>query len=135
MLGDARSTPQPPFDTAHTVIFNEQLFNREGFTDLGACFRRSVDQQLVEHCPTRAVRHGTVLRSRRTGNREWAEVERVGVDGRTSRGVETLEQSPPSQGGNGARMDQVRGDRIARECRAIDHEHAIPFAREQHRCW
>src|SRR4029453_1575678 len=121
------------FDSGYAVTFSQDLFNCEPFPNLGARFRSSVDENLVEDGSPWAVRDGALLRTWRPGNRERAEVERIGADRRTSCCRDAPEQPPRRQGSDPRWMNHVRGNRIARECGTVDDEHAIALAREQHR--
>ena len=65
--------------------------------------------------------------------REGTEIERVRVNRRTSGRRQPIEQSPPCEGGGAQWMHHMRGHGVARERRAVDHEHTVSLPGQQHR--
>ena len=61
------------------------------------------------------------------------EIEGVGVNRRAAGRGEAIEQSPPRERGDAERLHHVRGHGVARERRAVDHQHAVALAGQQHR--
>ena len=86
---------------------------------------RGVDEQFVEHGPPGAVRDRRVFRARRPGDGEGTEIERVGVNRRTSGRRQPIEQSPSCEGGGAQWVHHMRGHRVARERRTVDDQHAV----------
>ena len=122
-------------DADDASVFDEELLHREALSNFRAGLSRGVDQQFVQHGPPRAVRDRRVCRARRAGDRERTEIERVGVDRRTSGRGQPIEQSPSRERGDAQRVHDMRRHRVARECRAVDHEHAVSLPGQQHRRW
>ena len=116
-----------------TSVFDQDLLDGEALSNFRAGLGRCVDEQLVEHRPPGAVRDRRVRRARRPGEREGTEIERVGVHRRTSGRRQPIDQSPSCEGRGAQWMHHVRGHRVARERRAVDHEHTVSLAGQQHR--
>jgi hypothetical protein len=120
-------------DPDDRTVLGEEFVDREAFPGLGSRPGCRIDQQLVQHCPPRPVRDGGFGGSRCAGKGEGPEVERVRVDGRTPRGDDTVEEPPPLQRRDPRGMDEVRGDRVAGEGRAIDDQDPVAVAGQQQR--
>jgi hypothetical protein len=122
VLADAAALPVVAADPAHlAVVVEQQLADGEALPDLGACLGGRVDEQLVQHGAPRPVGDRRLVGARSAGDRERAEVERVGVDRRAAGGDEPIQQPPPLQRGDARRMDEVRRDRVAGKRRPVDH--------------
>ena len=112
-FGDGRAVAPMPANADHATVLEDDVGDGEAFSDLGSRFGCCVDEQLVQHRPSGAVGDGSIGGSWLPGDREGAEIERVGVDRRASRCREPVEQSPSSQRRYPRRVDLVRGDRVA----------------------
>ena len=83
-------------------------------------------------CRARSAAGHTRRGSRRSpgapGDGERSQVERVRVDRRAPGCHEPVEQAPSLQRRHSGRMDEVRRDRVARERRPVDDQHAVALA-------
>lgn len=68
-----------------------------------------------------------------TGECEGAEIESVRVNRRTSGLRQTICQSPTREVGGAQWMHHMRGHGVARERRAVDHEHTVTLPGQEHR--
>ena len=134
-LGDRRAALCVPANAGHDSVVREDLVDRERLAQLRAGLDSGVHEQLVEHRAPRAVAAGDpVDRLRRSGDRQRSEVERVGLDRRASRRLETLQQSPALERGHPRWMHVVGRHRVARKSRLVDQQHSMALAGKQHRC-
>ena len=70
---------------------------------------------------------------RRSRELERPEVERVGGDRRATAGAHRVEQAPALERRHARRVDEVRGDGVARERGPVDDQHPVSLLGEQHR--
>src|SRR5439155_20136530 len=70
--------------------------------------------------------------TRRARDRHRTEVERIGVDRRTSRADEPIDQAPPPEGGDSRRVNEERRERVAGKRRPIDNQDLVALTRQQH---
>jgi hypothetical protein len=115
------------------AVLHQNPVDGEALAHLGARFGRGVEQQLVEHGAARTVGDGGIRRSRRSFYGDRAEVERIGMNRRAARREKPVEQPPPGERRDGARVDDVGRRGVARERRAIHEQDSIALARKQHR--
>jgi len=94
-LGDAPAVAAMSAYPGHPAVFEQDVGDAEAFPHLHTRFRRRVHEQFVQHDASRAVRDGCVAGAGAPGEGERAEVERVGMDRRTSRRDDPVEQAPP----------------------------------------
>ncbi len=120
-------------DPDDRAVLDDHVFDREALPHLGACCRRGVDEDLVEHGAARRVGDRVAVgRTSRAGDRERPEVEAVAVDRRATGRDDLVEHAPPLQRGDARRVDQVCRKGVARERRPIDDENLVALAGEQH---
>jgi hypothetical protein len=116
-----------------TIVVEQDVLHGELLPGFDTGVGGGVHQDLVEHAAPRGVGGGgAVDRAGRAGDGERTEVERVGVDRRTACRQNVVEQPPAPQRGDARRVDDVGGDRIARERRPVDQQDPMALPGEQH---
>lgn len=106
---------------------------REPFADFRSRFGGGIDEDFVENCPARAVGDRACWSARCSRYGELAEVERISVDRRASGCDDAVEKAPSAERVHSGRVNQVRGNRVARESCAVYYQDLVAFTREQHR--
>jgi hypothetical protein len=78
-----------------TSVLDQDFLDGESLAHFRACLGSCIDQQFVEDRPPRTEGDRCCLGSWRTRNREWAEIEAIGVDRRAAGCHQAVEQTPP----------------------------------------
>jgi hypothetical protein len=116
-------------DAYDPVIIEEQLVDSETFTHLDASLGRSVHEQLVECCPTWAVRNRRAAgRTRCSTERDRTEVEGICRDWRTPRRHKAVEEPPPIECGDARRVNEMRGRCIGGKMSPVHKQDSVPLA-------
>ncbi len=131
-LGDGVAAFAVAANPGDASVLDDDVFDGELLANFGARFRRRVDEQLVEHGTPGAVRDRRIVGAGSARDREGAEVERVGVDRRTSRRGQPIEQTPSLQCRSSGRVEDMGRQRVAREGRTINDENPVALPGEQH---
>ena len=132
-LGDGLAALAVAANADDATVFHDEALHREPLTNFCSRLGGGVDEQLVQRGPPGCVGDRRLIRPRRSGDRERSKVERVRVDGRASGRDDGVEQSPALERGHPRGMDEMRGDRVARERRAVDQQDPVAPTGEQHR--
>ena len=121
-------------DADDTVALDAKLAHREPFAQLDAGLDRRVDQDLVERrSPGTEAGGQPVRRSWRMAGQDTVVVIAGPLEQlRAAGAADALVEPELLQIDEAAVDDVVGGDRVARERGAIDQQHPMPLAREQH---
>ena len=136
LLGDVRPAGVMAADAGDApVVVGDQVLDDELLAHLGTGVGGGIDEDLVEHGSTRRVRLGHAVEGlRRSRQLERPEVERVRGDGWATGRTDGVEQTPALERGDARRVDEVRGDGVAREHGPVDDQHPVSLPGEQHGC-
>jgi hypothetical protein len=121
-------------DAGDAPAVSRQVLQRYAFAHLGAGSHGGIDQQLVED---RAA--GTVHRVRAAGllwrhEGQVAEPKRDLRDRGTAGGAQGVEKSPAREPVDAVALDEVGGHDVAREGVAVEHQHLVALAGQEHGC-
>ena len=121
-------------DACHPAVALDQIDRPRPLAEFGAGGGRRFGEGAVEEPPSRAVGGPVALhRRRRAFQHDAVHVDTPVGEGRGAR-LERRQHSPGAQAGDAERMDQMGGlPHLAGEAVAINQQHAVTLARQQHR--
>jgi len=122
-------------DAADLAVGEDQVVDVELLPDGRAGMSGRVDQDRIENPASWCVRRGvTVERLGCASNDDRAEIEAVTLDRRAARCQHLIEQPPPVECGHAGGMDDMGGQGVAWELRAVDDQDPVALPRQKHRC-
>jgi hypothetical protein len=121
-------------DAGDAAILDHDLVDDETFPDLDATFGCGIKQQLVQDRSAWRIgdRTGLTAGTRRPGDLEWSQVERVRMYRGTSCAHEAIEYAPARERIDPWGMQKMRGHGVAWKRRTVDNQNLVALAREQH---
>ena len=109
-------------DADDAPLVKQEFLDHEALTNFRAGFGGRVDEQLVQHNPSWAIRDRRFLRAWCPGDRERTEVKGVSVNRRAPRRDKAIEHAPSRQGGRCQQQHAARSLR-AEELLQRPHDH------------
>jgi hypothetical protein len=126
--------PPARVDAGDAVALRDEAFDRELLADHRAREGGLLDEDLVEDgAAQRVAVRDRPDRRRRAAKGERPEIERVVTHAGRARRDDPRQQAPAVQARDAGLVDVVGRQRVAREAGPVHQQHAVAFAREQHR--
>jgi hypothetical protein len=122
-------------NSGDATIFSDNFLYGERFTNLGAGIRCGIDQDLVENCPARRIRHRLFGYRGRSADSYRPEIEGISVYRGTIRADHGIVQTPSLERRHPLRMNEVCRDGVAGESCPVYNEDFVTSSCQKHCDW